>query len=89
MLWAKGGITAWLAVGLNAAGFVLTGDVTWALILALINRLHIPPGKMLEAIQAFPNPLVLLAMGVFYLWVYARRPMSAASGEHAGAFIEA
>jgi hypothetical protein len=83
MLWAEGGRTAWFAVGLNVAGFVLTGDATWALILALINRLHIPPGKMLEAIQAFPNPLVLLAMAIFYLWVYARKASPADSEEQA------
>ena len=85
MLWAKGGITAWLAVGLNVAAFAFTGDITWAFVLQLISRLHISTtgssGKLLQAVQASPNPLILLAMGVFYLWVYMRKPTPTASEE--------
>jgi hypothetical protein len=77
MLWAEGGLIGWLALMVNSAGFVLTGDLPWAIVLGLINNLHLPStrltGQMLTAIQVFPAPLILLVMGVFYLWVYARR----------------
>jgi len=29
--------------------------------------------QLLIALQVFPAPLILLVIGVFYLWVYARR----------------
>jgi hypothetical protein len=85
MLWAEGGLIGWFAVLLNAAGFVLTGDLTWAVLLALINHLHLstsgPHGQLLTAVVVFPVPLILLVMGVFYLWVYARRsPRSSGEG---------
>jgi hypothetical protein len=61
----------------NTAGFVLTGDIPWAIFLGLINNLHLPTtwlsGQILMAAQVFPAPLILLVMGIFYLWVYVRR----------------
>jgi hypothetical protein len=77
MLWAEGGLIGRLALLVTAAGFVLNGDVTWAIVLGLIGRLHMPPSglseQLLIALQVFPAPLILLVIGVFYLWVYARR----------------
>ena len=77
MLWAEGGLIGRLALMVNIAGFVLTGDLLWAILLGLINNLHLPStrltGQMLTAVQVFPVPLILLVMGVFYLWVYVRR----------------
>jgi hypothetical protein len=77
MLWAEGGVTAWLAVLVNSAAFVLTGDLPWAIFLGLINNVHVPlsrvAGQMMIAVQVFPAPLILLVTGVFYLWVYVRR----------------
>lgn len=77
MLWAEGGLTGRLALLVNCAGFVLTGDLPWAILLGLINNLHLPStrltGQLLTAVQVFPAPLILLVMGVFYLWVYVRR----------------
>jgi len=77
MLWAEGGLIGWLALLVNTAGFALNGDVTWAIVLGLIGRLHMPPSglseQLLIALQVFPAPLILLVIGVFYLWVYARR----------------
>jgi cytochrome c-type biogenesis protein CcmH/NrfF len=32
---------------------------------------------LLIAVQVFPAPLILLVIGVFYLWVYARRSSEA------------
>ena len=77
MLWAEGGLIGWLALLVNTAGFALNGDVTWAIVLGLIGRLHMPPSglseQLLIVLQVFPAPLILLVIGVFYLWVYARR----------------
>lgn len=86
MLWVEGGVTGWLALLLTTAGFVLTGDLTWAILLGLISHLHLPAtrlsGQILTAVQVFPAPLILLIVGVFYLWVYARKsPGSAAEIE--------
>jgi hypothetical protein len=76
MLWAEGGLTGWLALLVNSAAFVLTGDLPWVVLLGIINNLHLPlsrlAGQMLTAVQVFPAPLILLVTGVFYLWVYVR-----------------
>jgi hypothetical protein len=77
MLWAEGGLIGRLALVVNSAGFVLTGDLPWAILLGLINNLHLPStrltGQIVTAVQVYPTPLILLVMGVFYLWVYVRR----------------
>ncbi len=76
MLWAEGGLIGWLALLVTSAGFVLTGDLPWVIFLALIRTLHLPAaglsGQIVASALVFPVPLALLAMGVFYLWVYAR-----------------
>jgi hypothetical protein len=77
MLWAEGGLTGWFALLVNTAGFVLTGDLPWAILLGMISNLHLSTtvlsARILMAVQVFPVPLILLVMGIFYLWVYARR----------------
>ncbi len=77
MLWAEGGKLGKLALLVNTAGFVFTGDLTWAILLGLIGHLHLAAtgfsAWLSTALQMFPAPLMLLAMGVFYLWVYALR----------------
>ena len=77
MLWAEGGLTGWFALVVNAAGFVLTGDVSRPILLAFIEHLQLAtmglPVRVLMAAQVFPTPLILLAMGTFYLWIYLRR----------------
>ena len=71
------GLIGRLALLVNMAAFVLTGDLTWAIVLAIINHLHVPAtglsGQMVIVAQVFPAPLILLIMAIFYLWVYARR----------------
>ena len=71
MLWAEGGPMGWLALLVNTAGFVLTGDIPLALLVSLTRSLHVDtaglPGKMLTVVLARPAPLMLLAMSVFYL----------------------
>jgi hypothetical protein len=77
MLWAEGGLTGWLALLVNSAGFLLTGDIGWTILFQLIDKLHpstaSTAGWILTAMRVVPAPLILLVMSVFYLWVYARR----------------
>ena len=76
MLWAEGGLVRWLAVLLNSAAFVVTGDLSTAVFLGLVNSLH-PSSAWAATLQTYaqvmPAPLILLAMSGFYLWAYARR----------------
>jgi len=76
MLWAEGGTTAWLALLFTAAAVVVTGDIPVQLlgILSAHLRESIPgfAGQLLTLVLARPVPLMLLAMGIFYLWVYMR-----------------
>jgi len=83
LLWAERGIAGWLALLLNAAAFVLIGDISWLAILGAINKLF-PPGngfggQILINVQIFSAPLILLIMGVFYLWVYVSRSFASDS----------
>jgi hypothetical protein len=83
MLCAEGGLVGKLALLINAAGFFLTAELPWAFLLALLN--HLPPpsswgSREIEiCMQVLPIPLVLLATGIFYLWVYAHRASSHAA----------
>jgi hypothetical protein len=77
ILWAEGGPIGWLALLVNTAGIVLTGDIPLIILRILADNLHIPTaglsGQILKVTLTRPVPLVLLAMGIFYLWVYVRR----------------
>lgn len=76
MLWAEGGPIGWLAVLLTTACVALTGDIPLILLTVLTRNLHVDtaslPAKILAVAVVRPIPLLLLAMAVFYLWVYAR-----------------
>jgi hypothetical protein len=77
MLWAEGGLTRWIALLLNTAGIVLTSDIPSASLVILTNNLHFGTVGMLEQIRTVAvmglAPIVLLALGIFYLWVNVRR----------------
>jgi len=86
LLWAEGGLTGWIALVVNGAGIVLTSDIPAAVLLIFAKNLHISPaglsGKIMTVVLVQPAPLILLAMGIFYLWVYTRRDSNgAAAGE--------
>jgi hypothetical protein len=76
MLWAEGGRIGRLALLVNAAGFILTGDFSWAIFIAITSALRLPAtglmGRMVMVVNVFSAPLILLVVGVFYLWVYLR-----------------
>lgn len=77
MLWAGGGLTGRIALLTTAAGFVLTGDLPWAIFLGLIQNLHLSVSGTaawtLMAAQVFPVPIILLVMSIFYLYVYSQQ----------------
>jgi hypothetical protein len=80
MLWAEGGLIGWLAFLVNAAGFVVTGDIPWVILIQGASKLHLPTtGLSAQMMQAIPVPLILLAMSVFYVWAYVRRSLRPAS----------
>jgi hypothetical protein len=76
MLWAEGRPIRWLALLLTAAGIVFTADIPLTILTIFSSALHISaaglPGQVLTVVLTRPTPLILLAMGIFYLWVYLR-----------------
>ncbi len=76
MLWAEGRPIRWIALLVTAAGAVFTADIPLTILKIFSNALHISTealsGKMLTVLLTRPTPLILLAMGIFYLWVYVR-----------------
>lgn len=67
MLWKKGGPMAWCALLLTLGGIVITGDIFW------IAVFHFTGYSYRSALMGMiPAPLVLLALGIFYLWIYLR-----------------
>ncbi len=81
LLWAEKGTRRWIALVLTSAGILVTSDIPLAILLRLTRGLPDYPttaaGKMMNMVLLRPAPLVLLALGVFYLWVYLRRDASA------------
>ena len=77
VLWAEGGAIARLGLLVTGVGIVLTGDIPFAIICILTNNLHISTsnmsGQILTAVLTRPVPLILLIIGIFYLWEYIRR----------------
>jgi hypothetical protein len=77
MLWAEGGPKRWLACLISTATLVAVGDIPMAVYLVPTRNIHNSAtglsGQILTVLTARPIPLVLLIMGVFYLWVYVRR----------------
>jgi len=77
ILWTEGGPLRWIALLLNTAGIVMTGDIPSAVLVILTRGLHIDSagilGHALNVILLRPATLILLAMAIFYLWVYMRR----------------
>jgi hypothetical protein len=77
LLLAEGGPIGWIALFLNAVGIVMTSDIPLAMLGMLSGSLHLPVtglvGQLTTVAITRPVPLVLLALSVFYLWVYARR----------------
>ncbi|HET7102493.1 MAG TPA: hypothetical protein VFI20_00240, partial [Terracidiphilus sp.] len=78
MLWRKPGRARWIALALSVVAILVTGGLSWALFLAVLGWLY-PfwngiTGPVFIAAQMIPAPFVLLALGIFYLYIYGRFP---------------
>ncbi len=93
ILWAGGGAIGRTAAILTSAGVVLNSDIPITIFGTIIDQLHISTatwvGKILTVMLARPNQEILLALGIFYLWIYVRRSCDArSSGEDDGSKAE-
>jgi hypothetical protein len=77
MLWSEGAPIRWLGLLVSTVGIVMTGEVPLAVVVNLTKNM--PEGTagffslMLRAVEMRPGSLALLAMAIFYVWVYVRR----------------
>jgi hypothetical protein len=82
ILSTKKGPIKWPALLLTLVGLASTGDISGTIFFQLVDRL-LPPATglagALRGVLVFPVPLILLAVGVFYLWIYARWASRSAS----------
>jgi uncharacterized membrane protein YeaQ/YmgE (transglycosylase-associated protein family) len=80
MLWAQKGILGRLALLVTSTALVLTGDIPSMILLNLYHRLPVTGLSAQLSLHAlvFRTPLVLLIVGIFYLWVYATRTAASA-----------
>jgi hypothetical protein len=77
MLWAGGGSMRWLALLVTSAAIVFTADIPLTIFWILTKNLRISTtelsGQILAVAVMRPTQLALLAMSIFYLWVYLGR----------------
>jgi hypothetical protein len=77
VLWTEGGIVGRVAMLLTGAGLVATSDIPLAIGNMLTSSLASNPVGFLQKVKAAllirPAPIILLTLGTFYLWIYARR----------------
>jgi hypothetical protein len=73
MLWKKGGPAAWCALLLTLAAIVITGDIFWIAVFHFTGYSY-----QVASIGMFPAPLILLSLGIFYLWIYLRGDLAPA-----------
>jgi hypothetical protein len=83
MLWSEGGSTRWIALFVSLQGYLLTADLAWTIFVGYLVKSHLLHmneagnfGPTMTPVMNFPVPISLLIMGMFYLWVYARRAHS-------------
>ena len=76
ILWIRGGAIKWLALAFSGAGAVFIGTLPTMVLASysihLRQSAHGLPGTLLAIVFTRPTPLIVLAMGIFYLWVYVR-----------------
>lgn len=75
-LWAKGDSTGKLACAVTTAALIFTGEVPLAFLNPLLRRIHLDvssvTGKLETMLLMRLGALSLLAMTLFYIWVYWR-----------------
>ena len=76
MLWAEGGSIGKIAIAVNTAAIVITGDTPLAVLAILTRGLDLSTMGIGQKIMTIcllrPAPLFLLILAIFYLWLYAR-----------------
>jgi hypothetical protein len=89
VLWAENGLRGRLAVLVTGVGIAVNGDIFSGIRIMLTHKFVMPQpntwSRMLTVVITRPAPIVLLAMCVFYLWVYLRYSSSSSLNE-AGKF---
>lgn len=77
MLIDEGGIIGRMALVLNSTAIILTSDFPLAFLAQATKGLNLSTNgvkaQLLMVILGRPMTLILLALGIFYLWVYMRR----------------
>ncbi len=76
MLWAEGKPIRWVALVVSTAGIVSTADVPLTILMTITRNMHVSTAgskQILTYVLMRPAPLILLAMSIFYLWIYVRR----------------
>ncbi len=68
-LWLSRSPARWWALSLTLAGIIVTGDLLWIVVFQFTkySRPSLSAGMI-------PGPIVLAALGSFYLWIYVKRP---------------
>jgi hypothetical protein len=84
LLWAQGGAIGRAAGLLSIAGCTFTGDIPLASLIVIHKDLQ-PlvsgwPSQILTVLLTRPASLILLALAVFYLWVYVRATPAKTAG---------
>jgi hypothetical protein len=69
IIWNERGASGRSALGLTLTAIVLTGDLFWVV---LFQITHYSGASVVFGM--IPAPLILLAAGVFYLWIYLKPP---------------
>lgn len=76
MLWSRGGWLGRIALIVTAAGVTLTADIPLALLSMIAKCLHAGTSGIFERLLMLvlmrPASMILLTMGIFYLWVYMK-----------------
>jgi hypothetical protein len=67
MLWKQGGRLAWCALAITLAAIVLTGDIFWIVLFQITHY-----SGLTGTWGVILAPLSLLALAVFYLYIYLR-----------------
>lgn len=83
LLWREGGWLKWLAGSITTLAIASTSDVPVTLLLGVMKNMKDIDsvwGRLLTAFVFHPAPLVLLATGSFYLWVYFLRTAQEKTG---------
>jgi len=77
MLWSERGRLSNLALGFTGSAILLGGDGTWVFFSNVIEGLHLNHPHIFLALQCLlvtlPAPIALVAVGIFFLRIYAQR----------------